>query len=294
MRTGILSAGRIALQLAPEVGGSIARLDWLDGNGHIPILRALADGLDDPLEAACFPLVPFSNRIAGRTFRLGERTVHLQPNMAGESNVIHGQGWRHPWHVVALDATAAALAFVHSAGEWPWTYEARQDFALDDRGLSARISCRNLSEEPMPCGLGFHPYFPCLGEARLSTHAEGVWTIDQAILPVERVPVSGRYVLDGRPICGRGLDNGYDGWSGVAQIDPGEDAPFTLRLSSPDARYFQLYSPEEGQIFVAEPVSHANSALALPQEEWAALGIRILGPGETMAFHMRLDIIPRR
>jgi len=288
-----LSAGRLELRLAPQVGGSIARLDWLDEGRRVPVLRGVSESLTDPLEGACFPLVPFSNRIAGGTFRCRDRTVLLRPNMPGEASVIHGQGWQHPWRVIEADTSAATLGFHHSADEWPWSYEARQHFRLDENGLSVRIVCHNLSDDPMPCGLGFHPYFPCLGETRLATGVKGVWTVDDAILPVERVPVTGRYLLDGRPVCGRGLDNGYDGWNGLAEIDPA-DAPFTLRLSSPDAHWFQLYSPERGQIFVAEPVSHANNALAQPEGEWAALGIQVLDPGAEMELTMRLDVIPKR
>jgi aldose 1-epimerase len=66
-----------------------------------------------------------------------------------------------------------------------------------------------------------------------------------------------------------------------------------VRLSSPDAHFFQLYSPSEGGIFVAEPVTHANAALNAPEEQWAELGMRVLGPGEAMTLAMRLDVIAK-
>jgi aldose 1-epimerase len=66
--------------------------------------------------------------------------------------------------------------------------------------------------------------------------------------------------------------------------------PFDLEMSSPNARYFQLYSPAEGGIFVAEPVSHANAALNAPESEWEELGMRVLEPGEEMHLDMRLDV----
>jgi aldose 1-epimerase len=64
-------------------------------------------------------------------------------------------------------------------------------------------------------------------------------------------------------------------------------------LSSPQARYFQLYSPENGGIFVAEPVTHANAALNEPEEDWARLGIAILDPGEEMALAARIAVEAR-
>jgi aldose 1-epimerase len=111
------------------------------------------------------------------------------------------------------------------------------------------------------------------------------------MLPVDRVPAEGRYDLRGRKACGQGLDNGFGDWGGVARIGtPG--LPFRTVLSSPEARFFQLYSPAAGGVFAAEPVTHANAALNAPEEDWPALGLRVLAPGESMKMTMRLDVIP--
>ena len=154
------------------------------------------------------------------------------------------------------------------------------------------LSCRNDADGPMPCGLGFHPYFPCGAATRIETEVEEVWTVDANILPVARMPATGRYSIGDDAVCGRGLDNGYGGWCGRTLLtDP--DLPFEIELSSPGARYFQLYSPREGGIFVAEPVSHANAALNQPEADWPSLGIRILEPGEEMLLEARIAIRPR-
>jgi aldose 1-epimerase len=72
--------------------------------------------------------------------------------------------------------------------------------------------------------------------------------------------------------------------------DPGW--PAMLEMSSADARFFQLYSPKEGGLFVAEPVTHANAALNEPEERWPELGLRVLEPGEEMSLAMRVDVRP--
>jgi aldose 1-epimerase len=163
---------------------------------------------------------------------------------------------------------------------------------LDGTGLSITLACRNISPDPMPCGLGQHPYFPCGPQTRLNTRVARVWTIDDKVLPVENVPAEGRYDLSDRLVCAQDLDNGFGGWSGEAQMrDP--DWPYELRLSSSDAGFFQLYSPPEGGIFVAEPVTHANAALNAPESEWPQLGMRVLEPGGEMSLAMRLDVIPK-
>ena len=71
------------------------------------------------------------------------------------------------------------------------------------------------------------------------------------------------------------------------------DWPFEVRLSSLEAKFFQLYSPSAGGIFVAEPVTHANAALNAPESEWPGLGMRVLAPDETNNLDMRLDVISK-
>jgi aldose 1-epimerase len=287
-----LAAGSLRLELSPSVGGAISAFEWTDANGARPILRKCHSPLEKVLDAGCFPLVPFSNRIRGGLFSFRGREVALRPNMAGDPSPLHGQGWLSQWTVEREDKTSAVLGFRHEAGEWPWAYEARQEFALDERGLSVRLTCRNASADPMPCGLGQHPYFPCGSETRIDTKVDCAWTIDDQVLPVEKVPAEGRYDLRERLVCGQDLDNGFGGWGGEARMtDPAW--PYALRLSSPQARFFQLYSPPEGEICVAEPVSHANAALNAPESEWKELGMRVLGPGEEMSLDMRLKVIAK-
>jgi aldose 1-epimerase len=255
-------------------------------------LRQCHSSLENVLDAASFPLVPYVNRIRGGRFTFRGREVRLAPNMAGDPSPLHGQGWRNAWSVEEASERRAVLAFRHDPGEWPWAYDARQEVTLDERGLAIGLTCRNTSIEPMPCGLGQHPYFPCGPETELDTRVTHAWTVDEQVLPVDRVVADGRYDLRERRVCGQGLDNGFDGWTGEARIsDP--EWPYDLILSSPQARFFQLYSPAAGGIFVAEPVTHANAALNAPEAEWAALGLRVLEPGEAMRLDLRLEVTPK-
>jgi aldose 1-epimerase len=139
----------------------------------------------------------------------------------------------------------------------------------------------------MPCGLGQHPYFHCTPETKLDTRVGDVWTVDEHVLPVQRIAAKGRYDLKHRRICSQDLDNGFSDWSGEAMIST-PNVPSSLSLTSPDARFLQVYSPLKGGLFVAEPVTHANAALNEPEDDWPALGLRVLAPGEEMLLTMRL------
>lgn len=292
-----LSAGNLELRLSPSIGGSISALEWIDGDRRVAVLRNCNTCHQNVLEAASFPLVPFVNRIRDGRFSFRGRTVRLLPNMPGDVSPLHGQGWLAPWKVERVASSEALLSFNHLAGEWPWDYRAEQHFELDPHGLSLQLTCSNLSPEPMPCGLGQHPYFNCGGATRIATAVTHAWTIDEQVLPVEQVPATGRFDLGDRLVCGQDLDHGFGGWGGRARLtDP--DWPFELEISSPDARFFQLYSPPcsakaSGGIFVAEPVTHANAALNAPEEQWDELGLRVLEPGEATRLDMRLEVIAK-
>jgi aldose 1-epimerase len=286
-----LAAGPLELELSPLIGGAISRFEHVGEGRRMPILRESHTRLGNVLDAGSFPLVPFVNRVRGGAFDFRGRTVRLAPNMAGDPSPLHGQGWLNAWEVEHADADSATLRYRHGAGEWPWDYEAVQHFALDERGLSLALACRNLSADAMPCGLGQHPYFPCGPETRIATDIIHVWTIDEQVLPVEKVPAAGRFDLSDRAICGQDLDHGFGGWGGSAVIsDPGW--PFEVRIASPTARFFQLYSPGSGGFFVAEPVTHANAALNAPEDQWADLGMEVLEPGAELRLDVRIDVTP--
>ena len=284
-----LNAGPLSLTLSPGLGGSIARFDHVSDKGRFPLLRGCDAIPGDVLAAASFPLVPFVNRIRGGQFTFRGKTVGLSPNMAGDPSPLHGQGWLAPWRTVHAGGEEAVLRFEHDAGEWPWSYVADQHFKLRPDGLEVQLGCTNRSAGPMPCGLGQHPYFHCGPETQIETRVAVVWLIDDKVLPTVRVPAAGRYDLSEAKVCGLGLDHGFGGWGRTARIsDP--DWPVALVMRSPQAAFFQLYSPPSGEIFVAEPVTHANAALNAPETQWAELGMAILEPGERMSLDMHLGI----
>jgi len=287
-----LEQGCLRLTLSPSIGGSISAFEWAGDGGERAVLRKCNSPLEKVLDASCFPLVPYVNRIRGGCFTFRGRTIRLEPNMPGDPSPLHGQGWLNSWSVERKDSKSASLVYHHEPGEWPWTYDASQEFTLDEHGLSVLLTCSNKDTEPMPCGLGEHPYFDCGPATRIDTIVDSAWTVDENVLPVGKVPAEGRYDLKRRPVCGQDLDNGFAGWGGEARMsDP--DWPYDLRLTSPSAKFFQLYSPLSGGIFVAEPVTHANAALNRPEGEWPKLGMRVLQPGEATSLEMRLEVIPK-
>ena len=93
-----LQAGGLALELAPEVGGSVASFT-ADGR---PVFRSTPEGYGDVLQAACFPLVPYSNRVFDGAFAFRGREVRLARNNPPQRHPLHGLGWRSAWPCILM------------------------------------------------------------------------------------------------------------------------------------------------------------------------------------------------
>jgi aldose 1-epimerase len=90
-----LESGDWRLALQPELGGTIAALTYQSRD----ILRPTLAGATNPLETACFPLVPYANRIADGRFLFAGETYALPRNMEGQDHPLHGVGWIRGWDV---------------------------------------------------------------------------------------------------------------------------------------------------------------------------------------------------
>ncbi|ONW86331.1 aldose epimerase, partial [Burkholderia cenocepacia] len=105
-----LSNASLRLDVLPHLGGGIARFDWRGENGAlVPVFRRCEhpETATDPNELACYPLLPYSNRIGDGRFECDGRKVAVPRNRRDEPLPIHGDGWLAPWQVD--DATDTSL-----------------------------------------------------------------------------------------------------------------------------------------------------------------------------------------
>ncbi len=257
-----LQNGRLAVDLAPSSGGSIAgfRVDGAD------ILRPMAaadiaSGKGN--NASAYPLVPYSNRIANGRLDFEGETFHLARNWPGVAHPMHGDGWSHAWQVVRSDGVSAEIAYLHeraaAEGGWPFRYRARQAYRLDVDRLTVTLALDNLEERAVPAGLGLHPFFVRDADSELQCRTEAVWRTDAEVLPIARIVVPPAYDFSrSRNVSGVTLDNGFDGWDGRATIRwPSRRLRLELE-ASPTFRHVVIYVPPDRPYFCVEPVSHAN------------------------------------
>ncbi|MEO8163951.1 MAG: aldose 1-epimerase, partial [Betaproteobacteria bacterium] len=92
-----ISAGPLHLDIAPDIGGSIARFYSKDKGQSVEWMRpASAEGIAEanPQMMASFPLVPFSGRVRDGRFVFAGRHINLPRNFGNSPHAIHGNAWK--------------------------------------------------------------------------------------------------------------------------------------------------------------------------------------------------------
>ena len=268
------------LTLDPGRGGVIREFSW---RGEHVLRPTPADAGDDPFDVACFPMVPFANRVASGRFNFGAQSVQLERNWSEDPHPLHGQGWRGPWKLLAVSTQSATLRFEGGANDWPWRYAAQQRFQLQDGGLLVELLVENLSATPMPAMLGLHPYFPDAANARLQALLPRVWLTDSDMLPKQETTTPPQWGFDsGRSVAAVPLDNGFCGWNGTARLFwPGR----TVTVHASHCNFLHVYAPAGKEFFCIEPQTAAPGALGRNTAEVAALE-----PGESRAIVIQFEI----
>ncbi len=281
------------LSLDPMRGGAIRDFTW---RGFDVLRPTPAQAGDDPFDVACFPMVPYVNRVADGRFDFLGRTVRLERNWVGDPHPLHGHGWRASWDVVSASNTAATLRFEGGGNEWPWRYRSEQSFELGPDELWVELSVENLSDSPMPAMLGLHPYFADATHAQLRAELPRIWLTDAAALPLEEVqtPLRLRFE-DSRAMESVALDHCFTGWDGVASLH-WPDRVVTIRatqcnyvhvvpIRAARCNYLHVYAPAGKDFFCAEPQTAPAGALGR-----GAGGVVVVAPRERFAIRVQFAV----
>lgn len=276
-------------------GGCLGLYRLTAGGRVIDILRpAPAESGDAPrpTDTAMFPLVPYSNRIRDGVFTFAGRTFTLESASDGRGHSIHGVGWQSPWQLEHHANDRVDIALEHIADRrWPFSFRAIQSFRLTGTSLTCTLQLTNTDSQPMPAGLGFHPYFPRRATARLNASPQRVWRADADRLPLELADFddASRW-SSGIAMADIACDDVFEQWNGRATIEwPAERLRLELEADDTLERLV-VFSPPGEDYFCIEPVSNATDAFNLTAQGAPIdrTGMRILEPGEAWAVRMRL------
>jgi aldose 1-epimerase len=281
------------VDVAPAIGGSLASYYWLRRGQRFDWLRPAAPAAlaqTDAGELGCFPLVPYSNRVRQGRFRFAGRQIQLAVDPATDPHFQHGHGCRNPWSMVDQSEAGIVLSYTHAADDWPWRYTARQSIRLAGGALHLGLDLTNQADAVMPLGLGFHPYFPRAPGTRLNAAVNGMWAIDQEVLPTTLGPPPAQADPNtGLDLDRVELDNVFTGWRRRAEI-VWPSASLSIEAEAP-LDFLVVYVPAGETYFCAEPVSNATDAFNLAAAGRTDTGMLALAPGETARAAMR--IVPR-
>lgn len=295
-----LRAGALSVDLAPDCGGSIARFAVAHGGRTVDIMRpAVPDALAwrDPLGMASFPMIPYCGRIARARFAFDGATFELDRNFGDSPHAIHGNAWRRPWGVASRSDARAELVLEHDGAalprEWPFSYRARQVFALAPDALRIDMEIVNRDTRPMPLSFGLHPYFPMTPQAALTTTVKGIWESDEGMLPSGLAPVPPDIdFAAGRRLADVTVDNCFAGWDGRAVLRrPGVGLTIAI-ASGPPFTEFVVYTPPHREFFCAEPQSAAPDAINLASRGIKETGLIVLAPGAAARASTRFGVTP--
>ena len=287
----VICDGISEVVIRPDIGAAISSYSLIEGGHREPLFRNAPRHALSPFDLACNLLVPWSNRISRGGFSFRGRFHPLEPNLSGEAFPIHGNGFSSPWRTVEQTSASARLR-LSSDGPGPFRYEAVVSYALEGGALTIDLSVTSRAREPLPYGVGLHPWLPRTAATTLLAPAEDIWLEDERHLPTNCVSVVSRPEWNfGTPhaLPPRWINNGFTGWNGSATIFwPERGLALKIEASPPISRYV-LYSPgAAADFFCFEPVSHAVDAHNLGGGPEKA-GLVVLSPGGTLPMRARFS-----
>ena len=274
-----IADGSIEVEVLPAVG---ARLHRLRAFGH-DLLRTphdLRPHLDDPYFYGSYPMAPWCNRVAAGQAQVAGRAIDL-PASFPDGTAIHGQVSRRPWE----DDGDGFFRIAGGGDGWPWPYEVEQRIRIDGDRLQLDLRLTNRSTDPMPGGIGFHPWF--LRPIRVAIAAAAVHPSNVAT-EARPVPVSG--IFDRRRL--EALPEGLDStWTDLADppvviVWPEMSVRATMTVEAPSRFIVAATLPGTDAVAI-EPQTHAPDGLRR-LERGEPGGLALLSPGATLELMVEL------
>lgn len=279
MRELWFSDGVIEVVVLPDVGARIHRLRVF-GHDLLRTPENPGEHLRDPFFWGAYVMAPWCNRIEAGQVLLGSRRIALGSNFP-DGSAIHGQVYARPW-----DPLEDGTLHVRAGGDgWPWSYEVSLRIGVAGQSVRIELKLANTSPDPMPAGLGIHPWFrrPVLAAIRGDT----VHPMNAAT-EARPEPVAGRFDLRDVGELSADLDAS---WTHLAEPPvelrwPDQGIRATILITSP-TRYVAAASPGHVDAIAIEPETHAPRGLRRLLNGEPG-GLAMLEPGGTLSLSVEL------
>jgi aldose 1-epimerase len=283
MRELQIGDGPLTAVVLPEAG---ARLHRLRAFGH-DLLRTPPDPamhLREPFFWGGYVMAPWCNRVKPGTTDLHGRSIRLAANFP-DGSAIHGQVHAVPWS--AADGRDATMTVRAGADGWPWPYQVSLLATADDASLALRWGLTNLADEPMPAGIGFHPWWRRPIQLRVDA---GLAYASNVAPTTEPEPVTGALDLRELGSPADGLDGTWtDAATPAVELAWPDLGLRATMMASAAARYVAVATPPGLEAIAVEPQTHAPDGLARLLDGRSD-GLVLLPPGATLALDVEIDV----
>ena len=229
-------------------------------------------------------LAPWANRLSEDAFFANGKKFRLNPDLGNfprdqNQHPIHGLLTVSPyWTVTALEADSDS-AWVTSRlefwkhpelmAQFPFAHALEMTHVLHGDTLEVRTTIENLSTDPMPVGIGYHPYFQLHDTPRdqwkVHLAARDHLALSKALIPTgERKPME---FPDLFPLAGVALDDVFGG----LLRDGSGNATFSVEgahekisvVYGPKYTVAVVYAPPGRQFICFEPMSAVTDGFNL-------------------------------
>lgn len=180
--------------LVPAMGACLLDLCFQGQNVLDSFQTPAALQLGDWAKSAV--LFPFPNRLRGGTYTFAGQQYQFPLNDGSGPNAIHGFGRQKAFTVQDYQVTAdqgTITCLYEDQGEhpgYPFPFSVEMKYALnDDTGFEVSLTMTNRGTQPIPAGLGWHPYFTLgntVDQYFLQLPTCDLIEVDQTMIPTGR------------------------------------------------------------------------------------------------------------
>lgn len=301
-----LELGRVRLTVDHTKGAGIVGAWWLQRGEWLPVVGRNVPGEDTTANHASFIMAPWCNRIRDAVFVWNNRRIALRADPR-DGTAMHGDVRKRPFELLDRSPVSARLRFDSRSvtGEgvnfpWPFTLETR--FEIAGNAFTQEVTLTNAGDEPFPCGVGLHPYFP-RKQASEPCAARLIAPVG-ARFPTERCMPTGPARRDAR--CRwlsspRSLPSAYfmDSFTGYENACVIEWARSRLTMtSSANHRHMVFFAPTKPSgmpepFFAVEPMTIAADGFNLAARGERDSGVTVLKPGASLKTSYRFEVEDR-
>lgn len=230
-------------------------------------------------------LAPFANRLDETAFYANGKKYNFDMEMGNARGPIPIHGFlsaAKDWRLVEAKADGRA-AWVTSTldfyrnpqwmKQFPFAHTMTMTYRLQDGALEVRTRIDNLSVEPMPVAIGFHPYFQLTDSPRdewtLALDARSRWRLAPNLIPTGDTEPIEQIYGDPRAIALK--DRALDDVFGDLTRDKDGRASMSVRgktqqidvVLGPNYRAAVVYSPKTSNFIALEPMVGITNSMNL-------------------------------